>query len=34
MLLDRIKWKDGWPVLAAGGPSQSPQPRPPAARGR
>jgi len=34
MLLDRIVWKDGWPVLAAGGPSQAPQPRPPALRGR
>jgi arabinan endo-1,5-alpha-L-arabinosidase len=33
MLLDRIVWKDGWPVLAAGGPSEAPQPRP-AARPR
>jgi arabinan endo-1,5-alpha-L-arabinosidase len=30
MLLDRIVWKDGWPVLATGGPSEGPQPRPPA----
>jgi arabinan endo-1,5-alpha-L-arabinosidase len=28
MLLDRIVWKDGWPVLAAGGPSETPQGRP------
>jgi arabinan endo-1,5-alpha-L-arabinosidase len=34
MLLDRLVWKDGWPVLAPGAPSQTPQARPPALRGR
>jgi arabinan endo-1,5-alpha-L-arabinosidase len=28
MLLDRISWQDGWPLVAGNGPSTEPQPRP------
>jgi arabinan endo-1,5-alpha-L-arabinosidase len=28
MLIDRIVWKDGWPRLATGAPSETPQPSP------
>ena len=28
MLLDRLVWRDGWPRLATGGPTETPQPRP------
>jgi arabinan endo-1,5-alpha-L-arabinosidase len=34
LLLDRLSWKDGWPVLATAGPSTGPQARPPARSGR
>jgi arabinan endo-1,5-alpha-L-arabinosidase len=32
MLIDRIVWRDGWPHLTGGGPSEGPQPAPSPAR--
>lgn len=32
MMMDRIEWKDGWPVVAGGVPSNTPQPAPTIAR--
>jgi arabinan endo-1,5-alpha-L-arabinosidase len=34
MLLDRIVWRKGWPVLESGGPSEDPRPRPAAGKRR
>jgi arabinan endo-1,5-alpha-L-arabinosidase len=28
MLIDRIVWKDGWPMVESGGPSTGPRPAP------
>jgi arabinan endo-1,5-alpha-L-arabinosidase len=28
MLIDRLEWQDGWPRLASGAPTETPQPRP------